>query len=87
MTLPPHAVLDAARQQAGMSFQDLWIAYFALGGTALPDEVRAYLGGGPVASMDYDVLAQAINERFLDMGDNHPVPYRDELPPGPDAMA
>lgn len=79
MTAPPHAVLEAARTQAGMSFEDLWIAYFALGGTAQPDLVRAYLGGSDEAGVDYDVLAQAINEHFLDRGGNHPVPYRDEL--------
>ena len=66
-----------------MSFHELWIAYFSLGGTAQPDEVRAYLGGGTVAVMDYDVLAHAINERFVDQGGNHPVPYREELDPGP----
>ena len=79
MTMPPHAVLEAARQQAGMSFHDLWIAYFALGGAERPVDVRTYLSGGAVESMDYDVLAQAINERFLDQGGNHPVPYQDEL--------
>ena len=68
-----------------MSFHELWIAYFALGGSARPHEVRAYLGGGAVESMDYDVLAQALNERFLDQGSNHPVPYRDELVQGPDS--
>ena len=79
MKTPPHEVLEAARQQAGMTFQDLWIAYFALGGTAHPEKVRAYLGGRVAPSMDYDVIAHAINERFADQGENHPVPYRDEL--------
>lgn len=79
MKVPPHDVLEAARMQAGMSFQDLWIAYFSLGGTAHPDAVRAYLGGGSVPSLDYDVLAQALNDRFIDLGQNHPVPYREEL--------
>jgi hypothetical protein len=79
VTTAPHAVLEAARAQAGMSFRDLWLAYFALGGAAEPDVVRSYLGGRRGYSMDYDVLAQAINERFLDHGKNHPVPYRDEL--------
>jgi hypothetical protein len=82
VTMPPYAVLEAARKQAGMSFHDLWIEYFALGGTERPRDVRTYLGGGAVESMDYDVLAQAINERFLDRGGNHPVPYQDELGPG-----
>jgi hypothetical protein len=82
VTTPPYAVLEAARRQAAMSVEELWIAYFALGGRAQPDEVRAYLGGAAVDSMDYDVLAQAINEHFIDQGANHPVPYRDELVQG-----
>ncbi len=79
MSVPPYAVLEAARTQAGMSFEDLWIAYFALGGTEEPDAVRAYLSGSTDQAMDYDVLAQAINERFLDRLADHPVPYSDEL--------
>jgi hypothetical protein len=30
-------------------------------------------------SFDYDVLAHAINERYVEHGLNHPVPYFDEL--------
>lgn len=63
-----------------MSFTELWIAYFALGGAARPEVVRAYLRGWHTGSFDYDVLAHAINERYLEQGRNHPVPYRDELP-------
>ncbi len=62
-----------------MSFDELWLAYYALGGTAPRAVVRAYLGGTETQSMDYDVLAQAINERFVDLGGNHPVPYSDDL--------
>jgi hypothetical protein len=79
MTAAPYAVLEAARTQAGMSFQELWIAYIGLGGTAHFDVVRAYLAGQPAHSVNYDVLAQAINERFLERGESYPVPYRDEL--------
>ena len=76
---PPFAVLEAARIQAGMSFQELWIAYLALGGNAPPDVVRDYLGGSGIQRSDYDLLAQALNERFLDQGQNHPVPYHEDL--------
>jgi hypothetical protein len=82
MTASPHEVLEAGRTHVGMSFEELWISYFALGGTAQPGQVRAYLTGRAAEGMDYDVLAQAINERFLDRGGNHPVPYRSELAPG-----
>jgi hypothetical protein len=79
LNTPGHQVLEAARSQAGMSLEDLWWAYFALGGNVLPMVMRAYLDGTEGRTIDYDVLAQAINERFLDLGGDHPVPYRDEL--------
>jgi hypothetical protein len=79
VTTPPHSMLEAARTTAGMSFTELWIAYFALGGAARPDVVRSYLRGWHAGSFDYDVLAHAINERYNERGLNHPVPYRDEL--------
>lgn len=77
MTLP-HEVLEAGRIQADLSRDELWLAYFALGGSASRDAVYTYLDGRGGA-MDYDVLAQAINERFVELGQNHPVPYFDEF--------
>jgi hypothetical protein len=65
--------------QAGMSFEELWIAYFTLGGVAGPGTVRAYLDGAELSPMDYNLLAAAINEHFVDQGDDHPVPYHEEL--------
>ncbi len=82
MTTQPYAVLEAARTSAEMSFLELWIAYYALGGAAGPEVVRSYLGGRHTGAFDYDVLAQAINERYLEHGLDHPVPYRDELGSG-----
>lgn len=71
----PLDVLEAARIQAGMSFDDLWVAYFSLGGCAQPEVVRSYLAGGAAPHVEHDVLAHAINERFAEQGHNHPVPY------------
>ena len=84
MSLPAHKVLEAARVQAGLSTDELWLAYYALGGMASPSLVRSYLSdGAAMEPIDYDVLAQAINERFVERGGNHPVPYSDDLSPGP----
>jgi hypothetical protein len=83
MSTPDRRILDAGRIQAGMSFEELWMAYFALGGTASARTIRSYLlheRPDPVTDSEYDLLAQAINERFLDQGQDHPLPYRDELP-------
>ena len=81
MSIPAHEVLEAARAEVEMSFDELWIAYYALGGSAPPDLVRAYLDGSSTAAIDYDVLAQALNERSIDRGGDHPVPYREDLEP------
>jgi anti-anti-sigma factor len=62
--------LDAARQAAGWSVTDLFVAYFALGGTADLGEVAACLAGDP-DSLDVhqrQLAAQAVKERLADLG-------------------
>jgi hypothetical protein len=82
MTTPDRRALDAGRIEAGMSYEELWLAYFALGGIASARTIRSYLrheGPGQVPKSEYDLLAQAINERFLERGQDHPVPYCEDL--------
>ena len=63
-----------------MATIDVWLAYFALGGMESLAVVTSILKGTVVPSdLDFDVLAQALNERFMDRGQDHPVPYRDEM--------
>jgi anti-sigma B factor antagonist len=67
--------LEVGRQAAGLSVTDLFVAYFALGGTANLGEVRAALAGRDDA-MDghqHDVAAHAVNERLVELG------HRDRL--------
>lgn len=69
-------VLEEARRKLGLSVSDLWFRYFALGGMSTALEVEAVLYGALVAtSHDRDVLAVALNERFAELGHDHPVPY------------
>jgi hypothetical protein len=75
-------VLDTFRIQAHLSQGELWLRYFELGGmsTALEVEVEAILFGTLLPTPhDHDVLAQALNERFVELGGDHPVPYTVEL--------
>lgn len=68
--------LQHARNQAGLTVAELWLRYFCLGGMSTPLEVDAVLHGAVSPSdSDYDILAHAINERFLELGRDHPVPY------------
>ena len=41
-----------------------------------PIEVEAYLYGAlqPTAH-EHDIIAHALNERFVELGGDHPVPY------------
>jgi hypothetical protein len=56
--------------------EELWQDYFALGGNAPPLELEAFLQEAMKAPRrEYDILAHALNERFVGMGQDHPVPY------------
>lgn len=76
----PDATLDQARRSAELSQTELWIRYFELGGMAMPLEVEAYsLGLLTPSAHDHEVLVHALNERFSELGRDHPVPYSDYL--------
>ena len=69
--------LDLARQQLGLSYMDLWIDYFALGGHLNVGGLTGYLQGDrPTSTTDHNTIVHTLNERFRDRGDNNPVAYR-----------
>lgn len=73
---------DQARRDVGLSMEELWMRYFALGGMGTAFEVEAYVLGALVAEPhDHDVIAVALNERFSELGGDHPVPYSGDGPP------
>jgi hypothetical protein len=59
-----------------MTLNELWSAYISLGGSASPLEMETYVFGTtePIRKQ-HDILAQALNERFMDLGLDHPTPY------------
>ncbi len=80
--------LDGARRDAGLTHGELWLRYFELGGMSSALEVEALLYGALQPSAhDYEVMAHALNERFVELGDDrrvrysrdHPYPRRDGL--------
>jgi hypothetical protein len=63
---------------SGLSLNELWLSYLALGGSASPSRVAAYARGRLCPdSYQHNMIAQAINEHFTDRGENHPVSYLD----------
>jgi hypothetical protein len=75
----PTDSLDSYRKVAELSRSELWLRYFELGGMSTAFQVEAFLHGALEPSPhDHDVLAHALNERFVELGGNHPVPYLED---------
>jgi hypothetical protein len=72
--------LDRARCAAGLSQGELWLRYFELGGMSTALQLEAFLYGALEPTVhDHDLIAHALNERFVELGGNHPVPYLEDL--------
>ena len=70
--------LQEGMSRSGMPYEELWLRQVALGGSAGRLEVEAYVLGLLVADpYQHDLLAQALNECFLERGEDHPVRYSD----------
>lgn len=63
---------------SGLSYEEIWEQHATFGGTAGVLEIEAYvLGLLRPDDHQHDLIAQAINEYFIELGQDHPVAYRD----------
>ena len=70
---------DSARRDVGLSNDELWMRYFALGGAAMPTEFEAYLAGALEPEPgERDILVHALNERSMELGSDRRWRYADE---------
>ena len=54
---------EAARQHLGLSYLDVWVSYFGLGGNLNADHLSDYLRGErDVSDIDHNVVVHALNE-------------------------
>ena len=79
MTEPVADLLDKYRRDACLTQEELWLRYFELGGMSTGLQLEAFLFGVlQPTTHDHDVIAHALNERFAELGGDHPVPYADD---------
>lgn len=72
----PRRLLERSAREVGLTIEHLWLRYFALGGQVEVLELEAYLAGlMPLPATQYDVLAQAVNERLEEVLGEQRVPY------------
>jgi hypothetical protein len=77
----PGISLEAGMALSGMNYDQLWVRQISIGGAIGSLEIEAYVLG--VLNPDpyrHNLIAQAINEHFMDLGGDHPVAYDDSLP-------
>lgn len=74
-----HDDLDHARRELGLSVETLWLAYVALGGSGSLSSTNGYFATSlpRLSAREYDYMAQALNDRYVDLGRDHVVPYAD----------
>jgi hypothetical protein len=61
---------------SGLSYDEIWIRQATFGGTAGRLEIEAYiLGLLRPDTYQHNLIAQALNEHFLEEGQDHPVAY------------
>jgi hypothetical protein len=71
-----HSALRTAFDHAELSLEQLWMRYFALGGTADLMEIDAHLAGlTELPPGQQDMLAHAVNERLDELILHRRVPY------------
>lgn len=85
-----HRLFDRARGFGGLTVEQLWLRYLALGGANGMVELEAYLSGlMPLDTHQQDVLAHAVNEHLHDLHAAALVPYLTPVPttaPGEDPL-
>ena len=73
------APLEAARLDLDLPMDDLWVRCLALGGLLTEIELGdALLGLAQFSTLEYDTVAQALNEVYMDAGASYRVGYADE---------
>jgi hypothetical protein len=70
--------LQDGMRLSGMSYPELWLRHISVSGTIGELELEAYVLGLLVPDdYQHNLIAQALNEYFLDLGHDHLVGYRD----------
>ncbi|HEX8306287.1 MAG TPA: hypothetical protein VF612_15530 [Jatrophihabitans sp.] len=75
--------LEDGMRLSGMSYPELWLRHISLSGAIGEMELEAYVLGLLVPDdYQHNMIAQALNEYFIELGQDLPVGYRDTATAG-----
>ena len=60
---------------SGLSLDDLWLRYVAVGGSHPPWQLARNLTDPDLGAHEHNMVALALNEHLNDLGGNYPVAY------------
>ncbi|MBE7195879.1 MAG: hypothetical protein INR66_25800 [Gordonia polyisoprenivorans] len=76
MTRSDGISLAEGMRRTQLSYEDLWVRCFALGGPSDSGHLRDHVEEQVCPDEnEYKIIAQALNDAFLDLGGDHPVAY------------
>ena len=68
------ASLRSGLRRTGWTTNQLWIAAIGIGGQLLHEDIEDIAAGArPATPAEHDVLAAALNDYFVDHGQDHPI--------------
>jgi hypothetical protein len=74
--------LASGFERSGRSVDEVWTTYLTMGGALeRPDIVRALRGQTTLDRFEHNKLAAALNEFYVEAGQDHPVRYDDSVDP------
>ena len=80
MTTPKFTLAEGMRV-AGIGYNELWNRYFALSGSDDLTHLQAHVESDLCPdTADHKIIAQALNDFFLERGGDHPVAYQHTTP-------
>ena len=73
--------LQRGFRRTGWTVDDLWVAAVGVGGSLDHVDIAGITSGRRAATpLEHDVLATALNDFFVDRGQDHPVTIWSDLP-------
>jgi hypothetical protein len=67
-------VIREGLQRARWTITDLWVAALSIGGDLSRRDIEQITGGErPATPIEHDILATALNDHFMDLGEAHPI--------------
>lgn len=76
--------LAEGQRELQMSDDELWTRCLAIHSDLTPEQIRQHIDDDECPHpREHNIIAQALNDAFVELGQDHPVGYRHQAAPSP----